>query len=78
MEQIMDINDYILVYTLPLKIKYNEKIYRKSLMIYNDKYDDEYEGVKYVMMKKKFKIDEGKYGIYMKGKDYDIYSRLLE
>ena len=73
----ININDYIEIYSLPIKINYNNKIKsKKSLIIYNDNY--EFEKADYVLIKKNISLSFINYFfIYKNGKDYYLLKKLL-
>ena len=72
----IDINNYLEVYSLPIKINYNNKINeKKSLIIYNDTY--EFEKADYVFIKKNISLPFINYFfIYNKGKDYYLLKKM--
>ena len=73
----IDINNYLKVYSLPIKINYNNKINeKKSLIIYNDTY--EFEKADYVFIKKNIPLPFINYFfIYKKGKDYYLLKKMV-
>jgi hypothetical protein len=72
----LNINDYLEIYSLPIKINYNNKTKsKKSLIIYNNVY--EFEKADYVLIKKDISLPFINYFfIYKKGKDYYLLKKL--
>ena len=72
----LNFNDYLEIFSLPIKINYDNKIKStKSLIIYNDIY--EFKKSDYVLIKKDISLPFINYFfIYKKGKDYYLLKKL--